>query len=126
MAKILLDAIFSGISLTESFLCERLHSENVKKIICNISSGRFDVHLQVTQPILKGPRTVSNSICRNSDSLWLGYCITDNFYFCGLIKFPIGILGQVWYLIVSIPDLCTLTNFNQTLTLSAPSKIKIF
>ena len=24
--------------------------------------------------------------------------------------FPIGILGQVWYLIVSIPDLCTLTH----------------
>ena len=29
-----------------------------------------------------------------------------------LIHFPIGILGQVWYLIVSIPDLCTLTYFN--------------
>ena len=27
-------------------------------------------------------------------------------------RFPIGILGQVWYLIVSIPDLCTLTYFN--------------
>ena len=26
--------------------------------------------------------------------------------------FPIGILGQVWYLIVSIPDLCALTYFN--------------
>ena len=26
--------------------------------------------------------------------------------------FPIGILGQVWYLIVSIPDLCTHTYFN--------------
>ena len=25
--------------------------------------------------------------------------------------FPIGILSQVWYLIVSIPDLCTLTYF---------------
>ena len=25
--------------------------------------------------------------------------------------FPIGILGQVWYLIVSIPDLCTFTYF---------------
>ena len=25
--------------------------------------------------------------------------------------FPTGILGQVWYLIVSIPDLCTLTYF---------------
>ena len=34
---------------------------------------------------------------------------------CGVLlrvcHFPIGILGQVWYLIVSIPDLCTLTNF---------------
>ena len=29
--------------------------------------------------------------------------------------FPIGILGQVWYLIVSIPDLCTLTYFASTL-----------
>ena len=29
-------------------------------------------------------------------------------YFC---HFPIGSLGQVWYLIVSIPDLCTLTYF---------------
>ena len=32
---------------------------------------------------------------------------------CGVyyefVTFPIGILGQVWYLIVSIPDLCTLT-----------------
>ena len=26
--------------------------------------------------------------------------------------FPIGILGQVWYLIVLIPDLCTLTYFD--------------
>ena len=26
--------------------------------------------------------------------------------------FTIGILGQVWYLIVSIYDLCTLTNFD--------------
>ena len=25
--------------------------------------------------------------------------------------FPIGILGQVWYLIVSFPDLCNLTYF---------------
>ena len=26
--------------------------------------------------------------------------------------FPIGILGQVWYLTVSIPDLCTFTYFD--------------
>ena len=34
---------------------------------------------------------------------------------CGVLlrvcHFPIGILSQVWYLIVSIPDLCTLTFF---------------
>ena len=32
---------------------------------------------------------------------------------CGALlsvcHFPIGILGQVWYLIVSIPNICTLT-----------------
>ena len=27
---------------------------------------------------------------------------------------PIGILGQVWVLIISIPDLCTLTYFGYT------------
>ena len=31
--------------------------------------------------------------------------------------FPIGILGQVWYLIVLIPDLCTLTYFYMLHTL---------
>ena len=34
---------------------------------------------------------------------------------CGVLLwvcyFPIGILGQVWYLIVSVPDLCILTYF---------------
>ena len=34
---------------------------------------------------------------------------------CGVLlwvcHFPIGILGQVWYLVVSIPDLCILTYF---------------
>ena len=28
------------------------------------------------------------------------------------VTFPCGILGQVWYLIVSFPDLCRLSNFN--------------
>ena len=31
--------------------------------------------------------------------------------YCVFVTFPIGILVQVWYLIVSIPDLCTLTSF---------------
>ena len=32
--------------------------------------------------------------------------------------FPIGILGQVWYLIVSIPDLCNLTYFCSKIRIS--------
>ena len=36
LVKTLLDATFSGIPLTESFLLERIHSENSYKIICNI------------------------------------------------------------------------------------------
>ena len=31
--------------------------------------------------------------------------------YCESVTFPIGILSQVWYLIVSIPDLGTLTYF---------------
>ena len=55
MVKILFDATFSGYPLTESFLRERIHSENYTKIIGNIISGRLDVHLQVKQPILTFP-----------------------------------------------------------------------
>ena len=35
---------------------------------------------------------------------WISFVV----YNC---HFPIGILGHVWYLFVSIPDLCTLTYF---------------
>ena len=34
---------------------------------------------------------------------------TRLWYLLWVCHFPIGILGQLWYLIVSIPDLCTLT-----------------
>ena len=32
--------------------------------------------------------------------------------YCIFVTFPCGILGQVWYLIVSFPDLCLLSYFN--------------
>ena len=47
------------------------------------------------------------------------WCLTVN------LSLPIGILGQVWYLIVSIPDLCTLTYFyfmRRETSLSPPVK----
>ena len=36
---------------------------------------------------------------------WLSVVVSN----CEFVTFPIGILGQVWYLIVLIPDLCTIT-----------------
>ena len=32
-------------------------------------------------------------------------------FFCLFVIFQYGVLGQVWYLIVSIPDLCLLSYF---------------
>ena len=38
---------------------------------------------------------------------WLLFVVSN----CEFVIFPIGILGRVWYLILSIPDLCTLSYF---------------
>ena len=35
--------------------------------------------------------------------------------YCNLVTYPFGILGQLWYLIVSIPDPCCLSKFNRNL-----------
>ena len=35
-------------------------------------------------------------------------------FYCIFVTFPCGILGQVWYWIVSIPDLCRLSHFQLT------------
>ena len=43
---------------------------------------------------------------------WFSFVVSN----CEFVTFPIGILGQVWYLIVSIPDLCTLTYFSNFLS----------
>ena len=33
---------------------------------------------------------------------------------CDFVTFPRGILGQAWYLVVLIPDLCRLSDFYYT------------
>ena len=33
------------------------------------------------------------------------------FFFCVFVTFPCGVLGKVWYFIVSIPDICLLPYF---------------
>ena len=42
---------------------------------------------------------------------WLSFVMFN----CVLVTIPCGILGQVWYLIVSIPDLCHLSYFGMAL-----------
>ena len=38
---------------------------------------------------------------------WLSFVVSN----CEFVTFQLNFLGQVWYLIASIPDLCTLTYF---------------
>ena len=33
-------------------------------------------------------------------------------FYCAFVTFPCGVLGQVWCLIVSVPDLCLLSYFH--------------
>ena len=40
--------------------------------------------------------------------------------YCVLVTFPYGILGQVWYLIESIPDLCSLSYFKKVMKYTKP------
>ena len=53
------------------------------------------------------------------DALWspAGKGLTFRLSFvmcnCVFVTFPCGILGQVWYLILSIPDLCPLSYFDK-------------
>ena len=42
---------------------------------------------------------------------WLSFVVSNCAFVTCVCHVPIGIIGQVWYLIVSIPNLCTLTYF---------------
>ena len=44
-------------------------------------------------------------------TFWLSFVMS----YCEFVTFPIGILGQLWYLIVSIPDLCPLRTLENTI-----------
>ena len=46
--------------------------------------------------------------CEKSDHLTLLYVM----FYCDFVTFLCGVLGQVWRLIVSVLDLCLLSNFD--------------
>ena len=49
------------------------------------------------------------SPARKGLTFWLLFVMS----YCDFVTFPCGILGQVWYLIVLIADLCLLLTLNQ-------------
>ena len=60
--------------------------------------------------------TVVSVSCSIMDTCWerhglvaFMYVMFSGVRFLCLFTFPFGVLGQVWYLIVSIPDLCFLS-----------------
>ena len=48
------------------------------------------------------PRFPSQILCYEK-------CFVFFVFYCIFVSFPLGILGQVWYLIISFPDLCRLS-----------------
>ena len=57
--------------------------------------------------------------CLFNAALWSlagkGLTSWSKMFSCVLLPFPCGVLGQVWFLIVSIPDLC-LTRWGRTIS----------
>ena len=53
---------------------------------------------------------------------WLLYVMSN----CDLVTFPYGILCQVWYLIVLIPDLCHLSYFKRKMLKKEKNRTYIF
>ena len=56
------------------------------------------------------------SPARKGLTTWLSFVMFN----CVFVTFPCAILGQVWYLIVSIPDHCRLSYFKSAKLVSNP------
>ena len=52
---------------------------------------------------------------------WLWFVMS----YCVFVTFPCGILGQVWYLIVSIPELCPHSYFEMDVSMIIIQKCSI-
>ena len=61
----------------------------------------------VSHAVLSVPCSLEVTCWKRANLLALLYVM----FSCVFVSFPYGVLGQVWYLIVSIPDLCLLSYF---------------
>ena len=64
----------------------------IMSFVCHVFAS---VHTALWSPAGKGVTS------------WLLFVMSN----CDFVTFPCGILGQVWYLIALIPDLCHLSYF---------------
>ena len=64
--------------------------------------------LHVCHSVLSAPCSLLITCWKSADVLALSCVIISSVF----VTFPYGILGQVWYLMVPIPDLCLLPCFN--------------
>ena len=73
------------------------------------------VPLQCLSPLVTfndQPKVVLVITCGEGAELSALLCVM---FSCVFVTFPHGVLNQVWYLIVSILDLCSLSYFNNIL-----------
>ena len=73
----------------------------------NLSSGSFLLfmfHVCLCYAVLSAPSSLMITCLERADLLALLYVMLS----CVFVTFPYGVPGQVWYLVVSIPDLCIL------------------
>ena len=104
-----------------------LANATVTKLLC---AGSFKVSIGTNSFVCSGIRTrdfeTYRVICvKSSFRLPCGHLRRERAdllalvcdVYCDFVTFPFGILGQVWYLIVSIPDPCCLSYFVYTSTL---------
>ena len=82
--------------------------------VCHIQYVYAELYMCMLQPICvtKSNRCMLKVLGVNY-KIELNIChATVRFYPLCLVTFPYGVPGQVWYLIVSIPDLCLLLYFD--------------
>ena len=81
-----------------------------------ILSARFFSYL-LNFLLFKAYQSVGSLLpCGNLFGKGLTSLLSFVMFNCIFVTFPCGILGKVWYLIVSIPDLCHLSYFLMQVT----------
>ena len=81
----------------------KLNDKNIFAILCSKMCGSFLLFmLRDSHAVLSVHCSLVVTCWERADLLAL-LCVMFSILF---VTFPCGVLGQVWYLIVSIPDIC--------------------